>query len=321
MTRISCQRSLLYPQLLFYCCMYSYFVFCFLSVESFCPSYPLSSNTINTIDNNNNNNKGRTLLSSSNRISFIVPVSMKMSTTSSNPPGGNMLVSKMNQIGKGGKVDLILASQSPRRREILDMMGLKGRYTVMPSPLDESALQQELLLSSSNDIHPTEYTRILAERKAQALGDALLRKNEDSSKTTSTSTTMTLILGSDTIVDMDGKILEKPADEESAIQMIQSLAGNWHQVHTGVALYCFDGNNNKLECIHSFTDTARVKFANLTQNDIEAYVQTGEPMDKAGAYGIQGIGGQLVEKLEGDFFTVMGLPMHKLSLALAKAIN
>ena len=116
--------------------------------------------------------------------------------------------------------------------------------------------------------------------------------------------------------------MEKPKDEADAFNMIQSLSGNWHQVHTGVAVYAIgiDGSNEE-QLMFSFTDTAQVKFADLREHDIRSYISSKEPMDKAGSYGIQGIGGQLVEKMEGDFFTVMGLPMHRLSKELSRTIS
>ena len=199
-------------------------------------------------------------------------------------------------------VKLILASQSPRRREILDMMGLGGKYTACPSPLDESSLQQRL-----QNEDPKVYTRFLAEAKAKALAETL------------TTSIPTLVLGSDTIVDLGGKILEKPSDSDAAVGMLRQLSARFHQVHTGVAIYI--AANNEIQLFSSFTDTANVLFADLSEEDIHAYVKTGEPMDKAGAYGIQAIGGQFVVKVEGDFFTVMGLPMHRVSAELARAIQ
>jgi septum formation protein len=129
------------------------------------------------------------------------------------------------------------------------------------------------------------------------------------------------ILGSDTIVDKDGMILEKPKSEEDARRMLSLLSGSWHEVHTGVAIYKVNHRTDEVLLVSSFTETAQVKFTMLSDEDIDAYVQTGEPMDKAGGYGIQGIGGQIVERLEGDFFAVMGLPMHRLSGELAKALE
>ncbi|KAL9185332.1 hypothetical protein ACHAXT_003109 [Thalassiosira profunda] len=226
---------------------------------------------------------------------------------------GSLLVSNMNRIGlasdASSKLKLLLASQSPRRREILDMMGLAGRYTAEPSPLNEEELQIEL---AKKDTTPTEYARTLAERKAHAMGVTLSSSDGE----------VTLVIGSDTIVDLDGRIMEKPKDETEAIETIQRLSGNWHQVHTGVAVFAVgvDGHDGE-KLLFSYTETANVKFATLSDDDIKSYVATTEPMDKAGSYGIQGIGGQLVERLEGDFFAVMGLPMHSLSRELSRAIS
>lgn len=228
---------------------------------------------------------------------------------------GNLLVSKLSKISLDGPIRLILASQSPRRREILDMMGLSNRYNVTFSPLDEEALQEEL---SKTKITPTEYSKTLARSKAYALVEAIQKDGEE--KTHST----TFVLGSDTIVDKDGIILEKPKSKENAAEMLTKLSGNWHEVHTGVALYKINHEcegDDIIELVSNYTDTARVKFSTLTNDDIAAYIETGEPMDKAGSYGIQGLGGQFVETITGDFFAVMGLPMHSLSKAFAKALN
>lgn len=138
--------------------------------------------------------------------------------------------------------------------------------------------------------------------------------------------------------------MEKPKDDTDAFNMIRRLSGNWHQVHTGVAAYAIGSGVHDTESLmFSFTDTARVKFAELADDDIMAYIDTREPFDKAGSYGIQGVGGQFgkcirfpihddmkcheskmnfaVECMEGDFFTVMGLPMHKLSKELSQVIR
>ena len=221
--------------------------------------------------------------------------------------GGSLLLSNMYKIGSS-KLSLLLASQSPRRREILDMIGLAGRYTAEPSPLDEEELQIEL---AQKQYTPHDYARTLAERKAHAASITMSPDNGE----------VTLIIGSDTIVDLDGHIMNKPIDEKDAYSMISRLSGNWHQVHTGVAVYAVGVDHDSEKLMFSFTDTARVRFATLTDHDIQSYVASQEPMDKAGAYGIQGIGGQLVQRLEGDYFTVMGLPMHRLSRELCEAIK
>jgi MAF protein len=211
------------------------------------------------------------------------------------------------------------------------MMGLKGHYLAIPSPLDETMLQNELT-SAEKQVTPEDYARILAEHKAKAFGMALLEKDESilqkvkeqqqqqqQDESSNKATTNYIILGSDTIVDLEGHILEKPVDKAEAKVMLTRLSGQWHKVHTGVALY---GSSNKYQRpLNSFTTTTRVKFANLSEQDIISYIATNEPMDKAGSYGIQGIGGQMVECIEGDFFAVMGLPMHPLSTALGSILN
>jgi len=229
--------------------------------------------------------------------------SLLAATESTATTSPQLLVSQTHQLGPEG-IRLILASQSPRRKEILDMMGLHGRFETIPSPLDETALQEELCKKD-----PKDYTQILAQEKAKALA-VTINANQP-----------TLVLGSDTIVDLDGHILEKPKDEEDAKRMLRSLSGVQHEVHTGVALYRIVDDNAGPILIHAFTDTARVTFAVLSDEDIDAYVATKEPMDKAGSYGIQGIGGQLVQYVEGDFFAVMGLPMHRTSRLISDAIS
>ncbi len=222
-----------------------------------------------------------------------------------------LVLAMSSHIGKDSTIRLILASQSPRRVEILEMMGLKGKFDVVPSPLDESALQRKLV--NENISNPAEYTRILAEEKARALAESLAQP--------STASQITFVLGSDTVVDIDSRILEKPKDQADAKRMLQRLSGAQHSVHTGVALYQVTPGKKEIELVESFTDEAMVTFAMLSDNIIDAYIATGEPMDKAGSYGIQGIGGQLVRQVQGDFFTVMGLPMHRTSRLIAKAVS
>ena len=204
------------------------------------------------------------------------------------------------------KIKLILASQSPRRQEILTMMGLGGLFTVQPSPLDESALQQQL----QGTTDPVEYTRQLATEKALALARALVLESKQQQQQQAEPPSVQqrplhtrLVLGSDTIVAHNGHILEKPIDEADARRMLWKLQGQQHSVHTSVALVVVD-DDNEPRVVQAFTDTALVTFASLSAMDIATYVATGEPMDKAGAYGIQGMGGQIVSAVDGDFFTV-----------------
>lgn len=186
-----------------------------------------------------------------------------------------LLISRLEQYGLGedATAKLVLASQSPRRREILDMMLLQGRYTVETPPLDETKLQQEL---SSTGTTPVEYTRKLAEAKAFSLAD---RHRADGK---SIDAVPILYLGSDTIVELDDRILEKPRDPEDAKCMLTMMSGRQHHVHTGVAVYRLLGQDINL--VTSFTDTAAVTFANLSQKTIAAYIATGEPLDKAGMF-------------------------------------
>lgn len=179
-------------------------------------------------------------------------------------------------------IQLILASQSPRRREILDMMGLGDRYIVQVSPLDEESLATQL---SKED--PITYTQTLANAKARAVHGP----------------PNSIVLASDTIVSLDDCILEKPESTDDAIRMLRSLQGRSHTVHTGVCVMTVD-HTGDIRSTDSFVSTANVNFAPLSLADIKAYVDTGDPMDKAGSYGIQGIGGALVESIQGDFYTV-----------------
>lgn len=224
------------------------------------------------------------------------------------------------------------------------MMGLKDLYTVQPSPLDESALQADLAQQKQS---PLEYTRRLAEAKAEALALAdAQRQQVQQEQTTNTihENYARFYLGSDTIVELDDSILEKPKNEDDARLMLTRLSGRQHHVHTGVALYRLgrsktfcdarneldhDENDNestkdddatKVSIVSSFVDTATVQFVHLNPADIAAYIDSGEPMDKAGSYGIQGAGGQFVKNITGDFFTVMGLPMHRTSQLIAETL-
>jgi septum formation protein len=226
----------------------------------------------------------------------------RMASVSSPDTDGTLpqlLLSVRGHLGTSeGKIRLILASQSPRRKEILDMMGLKDLYEVIHSPLDESALQSQLLDEEGSGMpEPKTYTRVLAEEKAKALA------MEISSQVTQP----TIVLGSDTIVAWNDSILEKPKDTAEAKIMLTQLSGSEHTVHTGVAIYRVLPqalSDEPVTLVASFVDSANVRFAPLSGADINAYIATGEPMDKAGSYGIQGIGGQLVASMEGDFFTV-----------------
>lgn len=180
---------------------------------------------------------------------------------------------------------LVLASGSPRRRELLEKLGL--RFTVTVSDLDES-------IDSSD---PAFVVENLAEAKACAVGMQVATLH-------SVDLSPVLILGADTIVVLDNEILGKPRDKDDAVRMLKQLSGRSHQVFTGVSLVQVPGDS--VRTIHTVTD---VHFRDLDLSEIEAYVETGEPMDKAGAYALQGVASAFVRKIEGCYTNVIGLPV------------
>lgn len=173
---------------------------------------------------------------------------------------------------------VILASASPRRRELLTLIGIP--HEVRPADIDETHRGGE---------PPAAYAERLAREKACAVDapDAVT-------------------IGSDTIVVVDGDILGKPRDRAHAVEMLRRLSGRSHIVMTGVAIRWNDR-------IASGVEQVGVTFRSLTADEIERYVDTGEPMDKAGAYGIQGYGATIVERVDGDYFAVMGLALNRLT--------
>ncbi|MEG1415288.1 MAG: Maf family protein [Clostridium sp.] len=180
----------------------------------------------------------------------------------------------------GDNMNIILASASPRRKEIMNLYGLD--YKVIPSNADEDI-----------DIEcPYEMVKALASKKAQSI--AVDNKDD-------------LVIGADTIVYLDGKILGKPSSEEDAFKILKSLSGKSHEVVTGVSLIC----KNKNISISDY-EVTKVYFKCLTDEEIQFYIDSKEPLDKAGSYGIQGIGSVFVEKIEGCYFNVVGLPVNKL---------
>lgn len=180
---------------------------------------------------------------------------------------------------------LILASTSPRRKELLGRLG--WAFTVQASEADESL---------PAGLSPGEAVVCLARRKANAVARMLAEP--------------AWVLGADTVVALDGRILGKPRDEAEAAWMLRQLSGAWHEVHTGVCLLQTGGGEE------AFSDCTRVHFTPMDDQAIAGYVATGEPMDKAGAYGIQGWAGAYIDRIEGCFFNVMGLPLAKVRQAL-----
>lgn len=185
---------------------------------------------------------------------------------------------------------LVLASGSPRRKEILNNLGLD--FEVLVSDADESSVSADKLPTSV-------YVQELALLKASAAGK-LAGKNR-------------LIIAADTVVFSGGKILGKPKDSADAARMLRELSGKAHSVFTGICVM----RTNDLYSVCAAVET-KVYFKELSDELIEEYVKSGEPSDKAGAYGIQGKGAVLVEKIEGDYFNVVGLPISRLAEILKK---
>lgn len=170
---------------------------------------------------------------------------------------------------------VILASKSPRRKELLG--DIVDNFEIITAEVDETL---------SPDVHPSVGVGILAVRKGAAVA-AMLDPD-------------CLVISSDTLVELDGIPLGKPDGVDGAHAMLRTLSGKTHSVHTGVAVHYRGG-------VVSGVATSRVTFCELSDEDIEWYISTGEPMDKAGAYGIQGLGGKFVLGYDGDFDTIVGL--------------
>jgi septum formation protein len=174
---------------------------------------------------------------------------------------------------------VVLASASPRRRELLNLIGIE--HEVRPANIDET-------------MRPRETPRRHAERLAREKASAIAKRDPD-----------LITIGADTIVVINRKVLGKPRDTDDAARMLGMLSGREHVVTTAVAV----ARGKKLR---SAIEEVRVRFRRLRDDEIEAYIATGEPMDKAGAYGIQGYGATIVERIEGDYFSVMGMPIVRL---------
>jgi len=183
---------------------------------------------------------------------------------------------------------IVLASSSPRRELLLKQIGLD--FIVYPSNIDEKILSEK--------ISPKEFVLKIALEKARRVANIF---NE------------AIIISADTIVVLDGKILGKPKDREDAINMLKRLRGKIHQVFTGIVVWETPTNKYLVRVVKSL-----VKMRDYSLEEIVNYVNTGEPFDKAGAYGIQGKGALLVEKIEGDYYNIVGLPLASLNLLLKK---
>ena len=180
---------------------------------------------------------------------------------------------------------IILASASPRRRELLGGLGLS--FEVIPAEGEEQSAARE----------PDRLVQELAYEKAKEVFGRL--SGEEG----------LLVIGSDTVVSLDGEILGKPSDEEEAFSMLSRLSGRTHQVYTGVAVLA---GIERIEQQIVFFEKTDVDFYPVSEEEIRSYIASGEPMDKAGAYGIQGRGGRFVRRIRGDYNTVVGLPAARL---------
>ncbi len=187
--------------------------------------------------------------------------------------------------GSASPLRVILASQSPRRRDLLTLIGIP--HEVRPADVDES-------------VHPDEAPVPHCERLARSKAATLAEQHPDA-----------LVIGCDTIVVLDGDILGKPESPDEAHRSLTRLSGRTHTVFTAVAV-------SRHGVTRSAVESVSVTFRPLTPEQITAYVATGEPMDKAGAYGIQGYGATIVERIDGDYFAVMGLPLGRMITLLTE---
>ena len=182
---------------------------------------------------------------------------------------------------------IILASASPRRKEILEKTGLKFK-------VDESDYEEK----TDPGLKPHDLARFLSREKARDVA----RRHRNA-----------LVIAADTIVVLRGRLFGKPRNEEHAKEMLKALSGKAHSVITGFTIIDTAGKKELSRSVES-----KVFFKRLSADEIEAYIRSGEPLDKAGAYGIQGLGAVMVKKIEGDFFNVMGLPLDALAESLKK---
>lgn len=188
---------------------------------------------------------------------------------------------------------IILASASPRRQELLTQVGLS--YTVIPSMCEEKITKTA----------PDEVVKELSCQKAQDVAAKLSEEGE------------ALVIGADTVVSCDGKILGKPSSKEDAVSMLSMLQGRSHRVYTGVTMLYRSASDTQWETA-TFAECTKVVFYPMSEEEIRRYVDTKEPMDKAGAYGIQGKCAAFIERIEGDYNNVVGLPVARVCLWLRK---
>ena len=193
-------------------------------------------------------------------------------------------------------LDIVLASASPRRRELLEKAGVTFRVHAVDA---DEELDERLAAE------PTEAVKKLAERKAAAAVQQLVTPDYEG---------VLAVIGSDTMVVLRGEIFGKPHDASDAERMLRALSGCGHDVHTAVSVWLVNAPaGDEVGLVYrTFVDTTYVYFRDLSEEEISAYIATGEPFDKAGAYGIQGAAGAFVDHIEGSLDTVIGLPAERL---------
>lgn len=179
---------------------------------------------------------------------------------------------------------IILASSSPRRQELLEQIGIE--FTVCPAKGEEKTTSTQ----------PSKVVEELSLLKAREVAESF--DGEDA-----------IVIGADTVVAFHGKIMGKPVDREDAARMLQKLSGNIHSVYTGVTAITIHREEQK---VFTFSQETKVTFYDLSKKEIQEYIDSGEPMDKAGSYGIQGLGGKFVKEIHGDYNNVVGLPISHL---------
>ena len=198
-----------------------------------------------------------------------------------------------------------LASKSPRRRELMNQIGLE--YEVMVSEREEIATEnvpeevvKELSLQKANEIE-----RMLLNKTDGKIYEEYKRQGYEG----------VIIIGADTVVSLEGEIMGKPKNEDDAFNMLSKLQGRKHMVSTGVAMVVIGENGNQ---VFSFAEDTDVYMYEISDDEIREYVATGEPMDKAGSYGIQGIGAKFISGIHGDYNNVVGLPIGSIYQTLKK---
>jgi len=230
--------------------------------------------------------------------------------------------SELNKINE--KYRIVLASGSPRRKELLKLMGLK--FDVIVSTFDEESLNKKLFPT------PIDFVKENSKQKALNVWKSLMTNStNNNNKETNKIQKDLVIFSADTIVYIDDTYLEKPKDRNDAIAMLRRLSGRQHFVISGVTMIFRSPNLSGSQDVKSssqsiefegilstFSEITKVNFTDLTDDVIESYVDTLEPMDKSGGYGIQGIGGTLIEGIEGNYYNIMGLPTHNLAKEIKK---